>query len=128
MAGFAAQGATFTFATASAGQFGAAVTSLSVASPEAEVVDMTGVDDAQGQRIMVPTGDWSGGSVEVEYIASPNGAAPEAFVRQVGIVTFSSQNMTVSRRAVLVAADRRASVGEVVRGTLRFTLTDYVEQ
>ena len=89
---------------------------------------MTGVYDAMGRRVMVPTGDWSGGSVEVEYIASPNGAAPEAFVRQVGVVTFASPNMTVSRRAVLVAADRRASVGDVVRGALRFTLTDYVEQ
>ncbi len=89
---------------------------------------MTGVDDAQGQRIMVPTGDWSGGSVEVEYIATPSGVAPEAFVRRVGLVTFASPNMTVSRRAVLIAADRRASVGDLVRGSLRFMLTDYVEQ
>jgi len=124
MAGFAAQGATFTFA-GTRGQFGANVTSLSVSSPEAEVVDMTGPDDALGLRVMVPTGDWSGGSVEVEYIASPNGADPEGFVCDYGTLTFGATGINVTRRAVLTSSQRDARVGDIVRGSLRFTLTDY---
>ena len=124
MAGFAAQGATFTF-DGTRGQFGANVTSLSVSSPEAEVVDMTGPDDALGLRVMVPTGDWSGGSVEVEYIASPSGADPEGFVRDYGTLTFAASGVTISRRAILASTDKRVSVGDIVRGSLRFTLTDY---
>jgi len=124
MAGFAAQGATFTFA-GTRGQFGANVTSLSVSSPEAEVVDMTGPDDALGLRVMVPTGDWSGGGVNVDYIASPNGASPDGFVRDNGTLTFAANGLSVTRRAILVSAETQASVGDVVRGSLRFTLTDY---
>lgn len=124
MAGFAAQGATFTFA-GTRGQFGASVTSLSVSSPEAEVVDMTGFGDDLGRRVMVPTGDWSGGSVEVEYIASPNGADPEGFVRDYGTLTFGATGLNISRRAILTSTDKQIRVGDIVRGSLRFALTDY---
>lgn len=124
MAGFAAQGATFTF-VGTRGQFGASVTSLSVSSPEAEVVDMTGFGDDLGRRVMVPTGDWSGGSVEVEYIASQNGADPEGFVRDYGMLTFGATGLNISRRAILTSTDKQIRVGDIVRGSLRFTLTDY---
>lgn len=127
MAGFTAQGATFTFA-GTRGQIGANVTSLSVSSPEAEVVDMTAIGDAAGQRIMVPTGDWSGGSIDVEYIASPGGPSPDGFVRDVGTLTFASNGLSVTRRAILVSAEVQASVGDLVRGSLRFALTDYAGQ
>lgn len=124
MAGVTAQGATFTF-VGTRGQLSANVTSLSVSSPEAEVADMTGIATPAGQRIMVPTGDWSGGSIDVEYLASAGGFNPEGFVRDVGTLTFASSGLTVTKRAILVSAQRQASVGELVRGSLRFTLTDY---
>lgn len=124
MAGFAAQGATFTFA-GTRGQFGANVTSLSVTSPEAEVADMTEPTDEIGKRVLVPTGDWSGGGVAVDYIASASGASPDGFVCDYGTLTFASSGVSVTRRAILVSAERQIRVGDIVRGSLRFTLTDY---
>lgn len=122
--GVTAQGATFTFA-GRRGQFSANVTSLSVSSPQAEVVDMTGPDDAVGHGVMVPTGDWSGGSIDVEYIATAGGFSPDGFVCDVGTLTFASSGLIVTKQAILVSAQRQASVGELVRGSLKFALTDY---
>lgn len=124
MAGFAAQGATFVF-TSTRGAISANVTALSVATPTAEVVDMTSPSDPLGYRVMVPTGDVSGGTIDVEYIATPNGGSPDGFVTDYGVLKFDTPAMSVSRRAILVSADKEARVGDIVRGTLRFTLTDY---
>lgn len=124
MAGFVASGATFTFVGA-LGQFGAFVTSLSVSSPEAEIVDMTRANDPVGRVVLVPTGALVGGSVDVEYIASPGGADPDVFVCTNGTLTFAANGLTVSRGAILASSQRQASVGDIVRGSLRFVLTDY---
>lgn len=124
MAGFTAQGATFTF-SGSRGQFSANVTGLTVTTPEAEVVDMTGVDDPLAHRIMVPTGDWAGGDIQVEYIASSGGGVVDGFVSDCGNLSFIAPGIDVTRRAILVSADRQIRVGDIVRGSLRFTLTDY---
>lgn len=124
MAGFSAHGATFTFAC-TRGQIQANVVGLSVTLPEAEVVDMTSPSDPLGYRVMVPTGDVSGGSIDVEYVASPSAAGPDGFISDYGILKFETPLMLVQKRAILVGADREARVGDLVRGTLRFTLTDY---
>lgn len=124
MAGFAAQGATFTF-QGTRGQFSAFVTGISVSTPVAEVVDMTSPSDEIGKRIMVPTGDWAGGDVQVEYIASPKGGVVDGFVSDCGTLSFKTADIDITRRAILVSADRQARVGDIVRGTLQFTLTDY---
>lgn len=56
---------------------------------------MAGIGDAAGQRIMVPTGDWSGGAIEVECIASYCGASHDGFVRDVGTSAFAGQLQTL---------------------------------
>jgi len=119
MAGVSAQGGTFTF-----GSFAGAITGISVQTPEAEVVDMTGATAAAGQAVLVPTGDWTGGSVSVDYIKTSS-TDPQTLVKQVGQLTFSSAGFSVTRRAILQSASMEARVGAVVTGTLNFVVTDY---
>ena len=99
------------------------VVSLSVESPQAEVVDMTSATDGASTIKLVPTGAWTGGSITVEYIYESGD--PQTVVKTVGSLSFTSQEYTVTRRAILVSATVDSRVGEVVRGTLRFQLTDY---
>jgi hypothetical protein len=120
MAGVTAQGGAFTFNGVSA-----YITGLSVETPTAEVVDMTAHNAAAGQMVMVPTGHWSGGSVTVDYIHAAGGTDPLSIVRTVGTLSFSSGGYSVSRRAILESATTSARVGDLVRGTLKFRVTDY---
>lgn len=124
MAGFAAQGATFTFA-GSLGSFTGAITSISVETPTAEVVDMTSPSDPSGYAILVPTGEWSGGGVTVEYIAAAGAGDQQSIVRGIGTLSFGSPKYSVSRRAILESIRQDASVGDLVRGTANFRVTDY---
>jgi hypothetical protein len=119
-----AQGGTFTF-TAAGANITADVIGLSVETPQAEVVDMTAIDDAASMVVAVPTGAWTGGSISVEYLHRAGGSDAQDIVRKVGVLTFSSAGYSVSRRAILESATTDASVGALVRGTLRFRLTDY---
>ncbi len=116
-------GATFTF-TCDRGTFNGGVTKISVDSPTAEVVDMTGGSDDVGLNVLVPTGAWKGGSVAVEYVAG-SGFDVQLLVRGYGSLTFTSPGMSVSRQVLLESASRNASVGDVVRGSLKFLMTDY---
>lgn len=121
MAGVSAQGATFTFAG-----FGAIVTGISVETPTAEVTDMTSAVAPLGTLMAVPTGDWSGGSISVDYIhAGRLQADPQTLVRRRGQLNFSSTNYSVSRNVILESATTEARAGDIVRGTLRFRMTDY---
>lgn len=121
MAGVPANGATFTFRGVQA-----IVTGISVETPAAEVVDMASAADPVGAIVMVPTGEWSGGTVSVDYIhAGPLQTDPQAVVRQVGQLRFASPGYTVSRNAILESATTEARTGDIVRGTLRFRMTDY---
>lgn len=120
MAGFAAQGATFTFRGVQA-----TVVSLDVQTPTAEVVDMTAYDAPADAVVLVPTGAWSGGSVSVEYIYRQGGVDPQTVVRQYGPLVFSSAGVKVSRQAILESASTQIRTGDLVKGTLNFRLTDY---
>lgn len=124
MAGFAAQGATFTFA-GSLGSFQGAVVGISVETPTAEIVDMTSPSDPQGFSVRVPTGEWSGGRISLDFIATAATGDVQAIVRGVGPLTFSSQNYSVTRRCILESASTEARVGELVRGSATFIPTDY---
>ena len=128
MAGVSAQGATFTFTPTGALPLSAIVTGISVETPTAEVVDMTSGADVKGTLRVVPTGDWSGGTVSVDYIHADSGPTdPQTIVRKVGQLAFSSPGYSVSRQAVLESATTEARTGEIVRGTMRFRITDYYE-
>ena len=130
MAGFTAQGATFTFTTPS-GSFTAKLTGISIETPTAEVTDMTPAALGSGYIILVPTGDWSGGSMSVDYIRETSSQSanaigdPQSLVRKHGPATFASAGMSITRNVILQSASTEARVGDLVRGSLRFVLTDY---
>lgn len=124
MAGVSAQGATFTFRGVQA-----IVSGISVETPAAEVVDMASAVDPVGTIGMVPTGEWSGGTISVDYIhAGPFQTDPQLLVRQIGQLAFASPGYSVVRNAILESATTEARTGEIVRGTLRFRITDYYPQ
>lgn len=124
MAGFAAQGATFTF-VGSLGEFKGAVTGINVETPVAEVVDMTSPTDPAGYSIRVPTGEWSGGRISLDFIATTATGDIQGIVRGIGPLTFSSPKFSVTRRCILESANTEARVGELVRGSATFIPTDY---
>jgi hypothetical protein len=124
MAGFAAQGATFTFA-GSLGSFQGAVVGINIETPVAEIVDMTSPTDPSGYAVRVPTGEWSGGRVSVDFIATATNVDIQSIVRGIGPLTFSSPKFSVTRRCILESANTEARVGELVRGSVTFIPTDY---
>lgn len=125
MAGFSAQGATFTFSPGGRAPFTATVTGISIETPVAEVVDMTSGADAVGTLRIVPTGEWVGGSVSVDFVATQAFLDPHSQVRQRGRLSFLSPSYSYVANVILESATTEARTGEIVRGTMRFKLTDY---
>lgn len=132
--GITAQGATFTYTGTlpfgGSASFSGNVVGISVESPQAEVVDMTGAipggqADPIGYSVQVPTGAWSGGSVTIDYLKRSSGPDPQTLVRSFGTLTFSSANHSVTRKVLCESSNEEARVGELVRGTINFRLTDY---
>lgn len=124
MAGFAAQGATFTF-SGSLGSFQGAIVGINVETPVAEVVDMTSPEDPSGHNVLVPTGEWSGGRISLDFIATTATGNVEDIVRGIGPLTFASPKWTVTKRCILESANTEARVNELVRGQATFRITDY---
>jgi len=118
MAGATAQGATFSFLS-----FSGKLTGISVEMPTAEVTNMTAATDGLGYTFMVPTGEWAGGTITVDFLAF--NADPQTFVKKVGDLKFTSAGYTISRRVVCESASVSAQAGELVRGSLKFLMTDY---
>lgn len=112
--------ATFSFKGLSA-----QVTGLSVETPTAEIVDMTGVNDATGYSIQVPTGDIRGGSITVDFLNQAGGSDPQSLVGQYGLLVFTSSAYSVSRQVILESANIDARTGQLVSGQLKFRMTDY---
>lgn len=132
--GVTAQGATFTYVgempvTMQQVSFVGSVVGLAVQTPQAETVDMTGAGaygfDPAGASVIVPTGAWSGGSVTVEYLKKAGGANPQDGVRSFGTLTFTSPSHNVTKRVVCESASEEARVGELVKGSITFRLTDF---
>jgi hypothetical protein len=87
---------------------------------------MTSATAATGTMTIVPTGEWSGGSVSVDYIhAGSTQVDPQTIVRKPGSLSFASAGYGVKRNVILESATTEATVGDIVRGTLRFRITDY---
>lgn len=122
MAGYVASGATFTFCGVRA-----LATRVSVESPTAEIVDMTPHNGPLNQMVLVPTGAAaSGGAVEVEFLQSRNAnVSPLAAVGRIGTIAFSGNVPSISVRGICENVSLEAATGDVVRGTMRFRLTDY---
>jgi len=117
-------GATFTFSS-DKGILTANVVSVSIETPEAQVVDMTPPTVAANIQLLVPTGEYKGGTIQVEYIRKAGQADPSALIGGVGIASFTSPGLTTSKRVYLRRASEEARVGDVVRGTLDMAWTDY---
>lgn len=83
---------------------------------------MTGVADRNNAVVLVPTGAISGGGVTVDF-QSP--VDPTSLIGTRATLSLSSATFTVSRNAILEKANVDVRVGEPVRGTLTFRLTDY---
>jgi hypothetical protein len=118
MAGATAQGATFSFRG-----FVGKLTGISVEMPTAEVTNMTGVGNARGFTVMVPTGDHSGGNITVDFLTI--NSDPWSFVKKAGVLSFTSAGYTISRRVICESASVSAQSGDLVRGSLKFLITDY---
>ena len=118
MAGVTAHGATFTFLG-----FSGKLTGISVEMPTAEVTNRTAATDSLGYTFMVPTGEQTGGTISVDFMTF--NADPWTFVKKVGDLKFASAGYTVSRRVVCESASVSAQSGELVRGSLKFLMTDY---
>jgi hypothetical protein len=84
---------------------------------------MTAATDQLGYTFMVPTGEWAGGTITVEFIATS--VDPQTLVRKVGDLSFSSSGYRIVRRVVCESASVSAQTGEIVRGSLKFLITDY---
>lgn len=117
-------GATFTFVS-DRGTFSGGVTSVSVETPTAEIADVTGISDAASASVLIPTGSWKGGSVTVGFIATTATANVQSFVRGYGRLTFTSPGFSVTRQVILESGSSEVAVGEVVKGTMKFVMTDY---
>lgn len=122
--GLSASGATFTF-TSNLGNLTANVVSVSVETPEAQVVEMTTSSDPASSQILVPTGEYKGGSISVEYVRYSGQTDPNNLLGGVGTASFSSPGLTTSKQVYLRRASEEARVGDVVRGTLELAWTDY---
>jgi hypothetical protein len=124
MAGATALGATFTFIAADrTAQFFGSISGISVEMPTAEVTDMTAATDKLGYSFMVPTGEMSGGTISVDFVTS--NVDPQSFVRKSGILTFTSLGYSITRRVVCQSANVTGNVNDIVRGSLKFLMTDY---
>jgi hypothetical protein len=118
MAGATAHGATFSFQGV---RF--TLTGISVETPVAEVANMTSATDQLGYTFMVPTGEWAGGTITVDFLTTS--VDPQTLVRRVGDLTFRSNGYSISRRVLCESASIGAQAGELVRGSLKFLMTDY---
>lgn len=98
------------------------ISSLSVETPTAEVVDMTSVFDDKRSCVLVPTGAITGGSVTIEFYGTVD---PQEFVGMRDRLILYSRNFQITRNAILEKASLDVRTGEAVRGTLTFRLTDY---
>lgn len=120
MAGFVAQGATFTFCGVRA-----TVTRLSVEAPTAEIVDMTAHNSPANQLVLVPTGVYTGGTIDIDYIASSGGVDPATAIGKTGPAAFTGAGYAVTKKVVCESATKEAAVGQLVSGSMRFRITDY---
>lgn len=127
MAGLSVQGATVTFVIPNGSTLTVTATRLSVETPQAEVTDLTSASDPVAANVMVPTKDTSHGTMSVDFIATSGFADPQPLVGSVGAVGLYAPGYSVQRNAVLQSATLDHQYGDIVRGSMRFIITDYYE-
>lgn len=118
MAGVTAHGALFFY-----NGFAGSVSGIAVETPVAEVTDMSSLGHPKGYMVMVPTGDQSGGTITVDFLTA--NVDVQSLVRSTGTLTFRSPGFSIARRVLCESASIGAQAGELVRGSIRFRITDY---
>jgi hypothetical protein len=113
-----ARNATFSFSG-----FSGQVTDISVQSPSAEIVDMSSTSNISGAQVLVPTGGLIGGSISVGFMST--GSGPEGLVGKRASLLFSATGYSVTRNVILESANVDVRLGEVIRGSMKFRITDY---
>lgn len=118
------QGATFSF-TSNLGNFAGKITKITVEAETAEIADVTGLYDVGDAVVLVPTGAWKGGSINIEYQATTTEPSISTLIRGYGQLVFDSPGYSARRQAILESGSESVSVGDVARGSLRFVVTDW---
>lgn len=133
-----AQSAQFSFTPSGGGGIGkpsppaafrGRVSKIEIETPTAEIVDVTGLYDASGAAIMVPTGAYRGGSIRVDYIANTGAnqgvGDADSLVGWRGQLSFTATGYSVTKNCILESTTSTAAAGDIVRGSMRFILTDW---
>lgn len=100
------------------------VTRFSFNPPAERLTDMTSVDDLIGANKMVGTGEREPGSISLEFIAAPSFSNPQIIIGQRGPLVIEGP-YGITRNVVCAGGSVDATVGDVVRGSLQFTISDY---
>lgn len=119
MAGSTAQGSTASFNGTSF-----TVTGFSFNPPAEQLVDMTGVTDLVGANVMVPTGEKTPGTMTIDFIADNTFSNPQAIIGQQGPLAISGP-YSITRNVVCTDGTVEATIGDIIKGTLEFTISDY---
>jgi hypothetical protein len=122
--GLTAAGGTFTF-TSDKGSMTANVTGVSVETGTAKMANMSSSTEGAHVNVLVPTGEYEGGSIRVDYLRYSGQVDPNSLIGGVGSAAFASQGFSVSKNVVLQNASEEAQFGDLVRGSLSFLWTDY---
>ena len=114
-----AHGTTFQFKSTSY-----SVTSIRVQLREPEIANMTSQYDPVDKNMLVKTGAFTTPtSIDIEFIGATYPAEGDA-----GPLQISGSAGAYSQHAICSSVTRDARVSDVVRGTARFTVTDYTGQ
>lgn len=119
MAGYTALGTTASF---DGNAF--TVTGFSFNPPAAQLADMTGAADLAGANVMAPTGEYTPGTMTVDFIATTTFGNPQEIIGTRGALAISGP-YPISRNAVCTDGSVQATLGDIIKGTLEFTITDY---
>jgi len=119
MAGLTAQGTSASFNGISF-----TVTGFSFESPAAVLTDMTSGRSSVGATVMAPTGEKTPGTITVDFLADDSFGNPQSLSGVRSTLSISGP-YGLSRNVVCTGGTVQASVGDLVRGTLQFTITDW---
>jgi hypothetical protein len=119
MAGSTAQGTTASF-----NGYSFTVTGFSFNPPAEQLVDMTSAGDLVGANVMVPTGEKTPGTMTIDFIADNTFSNPQAVIGQQGSLAIFGP-YSITRNVVCTDGSVEATIGDIIKGTLEFTITDY---
>jgi len=119
MAGSTAQGTTASF-----DGYSFTVTGFSFNPPAEQLADMTSASDLPGANVMVPTGEKTPGTMTIDFIADNAFSNPQGIIGTQGPLAISGP-YSITRNVVCTDGSVEATIGDIIKGTLEFTITDY---